>query len=127
MTFGKMPLANNFLKEKDFKKEYFFEMNVGFNENFSLFQLGKQPKAELMFNQNYPFYTGSSKFMIEHFKNFSKWLKKNYLSSNSQLIEIGSNDGTFLSNFKSSSINFLGIEPSKNMATLSNKKGILTL
>mgnify|MGYP006080856507 CR=1 FL=1 len=124
MSFGKMPLANNFLKKKDFKKEYFFEMNVGFNEDLSLFQLGKQPKAELMFNQNYPFYTGSSKFMIEHFKNFSKWLNKNYLSSNSRLIEIGSNDGTFLNNFKSTSINFLGVEPSKNMATLSNKKGI---
>jgi len=124
MTFGKMPLANNFLKEKDFKNEYFFEMNVGFNENLSLFQLGKQPKAELMFNQNYPFYTGSSNYMIEHFKNFSGWLKKNYLSSNSRLIEIGSNDGTFLSNFKSSSISFLGIEPSKNMASLSNKKRI---
>jgi methylation protein EvaC len=124
MTFGQMPLANNFLKKKDFNKEYFFEMSVGFNEDLSLFQLGKQPKAELMFNNNYPFYTGSSKFMIDHFEKFAMWLNKNYLAPNSNLIEIGSNDGTFLNNFKSSSINFVGIEPSKNMSDLSNKKGI---
>ena len=25
MSFGKMPLANGFLKEEDFRKEYFFD------------------------------------------------------------------------------------------------------
>ena len=31
MTFGKMPIANGFIKKKYFKKEYFFEMEVGFS------------------------------------------------------------------------------------------------
>ena len=30
MSFGKMPIANGFLKKKDFKDEFFFEMEVGF-------------------------------------------------------------------------------------------------
>ncbi len=128
MSFGSMPLANGFLKKSQFKKEFFYKMEVGFNEDLSLFQLAEQPEAKLMFNKDYPFFTSSSNFMINHFRLFSKWLKKNnYLKNNYNLIEIGSNDGTFLNNFKNTSINFFGIEPSKNMSDLSNKKKIPAL
>ena len=127
MSFGKMPIANGFLKKKDFKKEYFFNMEVGFSKDISLFQLNNHPKPKLMFNKNYPFFTGSSKGMINHFKKYSNWIKKNYLKNKSNLIEIGSNDGTFLSNFKGNNFNTLGIEPSSNVAKLSKKRGIKTL
>ena len=127
MSFGKMPIANGFLKKKDFKKEYFFKMEVGFSKDVSLFQLNDHPKPKLMFNKNYPFFTGSSKGMINHFKEYSYWIKKNYLKKSKNLIEIGSNDGTFLSNFKGSKINTLGIEPSSNVAKISKKKGIKTI
>jgi methylation protein EvaC len=43
------------------------------------------------------------------------------------LIEIGSNDGTFLSNFKKTKINVFGFEPSRNVAEVSKKKGINTI
>ena len=123
MSFGKMPIANGFLKKKDFKKEFFFKMEVGFSKEISLFQLNDHPKPNVMFNKNYPFFTGSSKGMINHFKEYSSWIKKNYLkNSKKNLIEIGSNDGTFLSNFNSSKINTLGIEPSSNVAKISKKK-----
>ena len=36
-------------------------------------------------------------------------------------MEIGSNDGTFLSNFNKNKIYTLGIEPSNNVAKLSKK------
>ena len=29
MSFGKMPLANGFLNENEFKTEYFYKMEVG--------------------------------------------------------------------------------------------------
>ena len=127
MTFGKMPIANGFLKKKYFKKEYFFEMEVGFSKKVSLFQLNNHPKPKMMFNENYPFFTGSSKGMINHFKNYAGWIKKNYLKKNYNLIEIGSNDGTFLNNFKNSKIKTLGIEPSSNVANVSKGKGIKTI
>ena len=127
MTFGKMPIANGFLKKKYFKKEYFFEMEVGFSKKVSLFQLNNHPKPKMMFNENYPFFTGSSKGMINHFKNYADWIKKNYLKKNNNLIEIGSNDGTFLNNFKNSKIKTLGIEPSSNVANVSKAKGIKTI
>lgn len=123
MTFGKMPIANGFLTKDEFDKEFFFDMEVAFSEKISLFQLTDHPKPEQMFNNNYPFFTGSSSYMIQHFKNYSNWIKK-FLKTNSKLIEIGSNDGTFLSNFLNSSIKAVGIEPSTNVFNESIKKKI---
>ena len=87
MSFGKMPIANGFLYEKDFKNEFFFEMEVGFNEALSLFQLNNHPSPSKMFNENYPFFTSSSEFMKLHFKKYASWIKKRYMSEYSKLIE----------------------------------------
>ena len=123
MSFGRMPLANGFLLQKNFTKEYFYEMKVGFNKKYSLFQLDSHPNPSSMFHKKYPFYTSSSKFMIEHFKKYAKWVKK-YLKINSKIIELGSNDGTFLKNFKNSKIDAIGFEPSKNVHDFAKKNGI---
>src|SRR6056300_1607387 len=131
MSFGKMPIANGFLKSKNFKKEFFFNMEVGFSKDLSLFQLNDNPKPKIMFNNNYPFFTGSSKIMVSHFKNYADWIKKKIIKNKINkkkinLIEIGSNDGTFLKNFKNHKFNILGIEPSTNVAKISKKLKINT-
>ena len=64
--------------------------------------------------------------MIEHFKNYSQWIKR-FLSNNSKLIEIGSNDGTFLENFRKLDIEYLGFEPSFNVFDEAKKKKINTI
>jgi methylation protein EvaC len=126
MSFGKMPIANGFIEKKDFSKEFFFNMEVGFNEELSLFQLNDHPSPEKMFNENYPFFTGSSEYMKSHFKGYAKFVKK-YLKTNSKIIEIGSNDGTFLKNFYSLKNQILGIEPSKSVADEAIKNNIPTI
>ena len=52
---------------------------------------------------------------------------KKYIKTNSKIIEIGSNDGTFLKNFDNQSSQIIGFEPSKNVADVSKKNGIPTL
>ena len=76
ISFGKMPIANGFLKKKEFKKEFFFDLTVLFSEELSLLQLNDHPKPRMMFNSKYPFYTSSSKFMESHFKEYANWAKK---------------------------------------------------
>jgi len=126
MTFGKMPIANGFLKKENFDSEFFFNLEVGFSEKISLLQLNDHPAPEQMFNKNYPFYTGSSQFMKTHFANYADSVKK-YLKTNSKLIEIGSNDGTFLKNFLNSNIDIVGFEPTENTALEAKKKGVKTI
>ena len=127
MSFGKMPIANGFLKKSQFKKEYFFNMEVGFSKEMSLFQLNNHPAPKQMFNKNYPFFTSSSKGMVNHFKSYANWVKKKYRKNLKNLVEIGSNDGTFLKNFKDKGINLVGFEPSKNVCEISRKSGIKTI
>ena len=127
MSFGKMPIANGFLNKNEFDKEFFFDMEIGFSENCSLFQLKEHPSPEQMFNNKYPFFTGSSEYMKKHFSTYAKFIKENYLKNKSKIIEIGSNDGTFLENFKDSNLDYVGFEPSSNVAEIANKKGIKTL
>ena len=126
MSFGKMPIANGFIKKEDFPKEFFFDMEVGFNEDISLFQLNDHPKPESMFNENYPFFTSSSEHMKIHFREYSKYIKK-FLNGKSKIIEIGSNDGTFLKNLVNDDHKILGFEPSKNVAKIALKNNIPTI
>ena len=125
INFGKMPIANGFLNKKDFKKEFFYNMGVSFSKDVSLMQLNNHPKPEMMFNENYPFFTSSSKFMKNHFNNYANWAKRKYVKTdNTRIIEIGSNDGTFLKNFKKKNFQHLGFEPSKNVSEIAKKNGI---
>ena len=128
IDFVKMPIANGFLKKKEFQKEFFFNLSVSFSEEMSLLQLDDHPRPKMMFNNKYPFFTSSSNFMKHHFMEYADWAKKRFLTKNkSKIIEIGSNDGTFLENFKTSKFDHLGFEPSKNVSDLAKKKGINSL
>ena len=70
MSFGKMPMANGFLKKKDFKKEFFYNLEVGFNQENYLFQVNDHPRSSKIFTNKYPFFTAKSKYMVDHFRNF---------------------------------------------------------
>ena len=124
MSFGKMPMANGFLSKNDFKKEFFYNLEVGFSKDIFLFQVNDHPKSQRIFNNKYPFYTNKSKFMTNHFHKYFLWLQNKFLSNKSKIIEIGSNDGTFLKNFKNNNYQHCGFEPSKNVADFSKKYGL---
>lgn len=129
MSFGKMPIANNFLQKNDFSKnEFFYDMEVYFSEKLSLFQLGNHPPITKMFNKNYAFISSTSKFMDQHFKETKNWIiKEKYLNlkKKNKIIEIGCNDGIFLKNFLSNDkVDVFGFEPSYNVAKMARNKGI---
>jgi len=128
ISFGKMPLANGFLTPDRFGDEDFFELKTAFCPNCGMFQLTEQPDREKMFNENYPFFSGTSKGMAIHFQEFAEHIKKDYLSSRDPfVVEIGSNDGIMLKHFAGAGIRHLGIEPSANVAQVAIEKGINTI
>ncbi len=125
LDLGKMPIANGFLKKKDFKKEYFFPLKAAYCKTLSLVQLVSNPDPKKMFNKNYPFYTSSSKSMMIHFKKYANWIKKNYLKKKGSLLELGSNDGTFLTNFNKNYC--VGFEPSKSVHDVAKSQKLLSI
>ena len=128
ISFGKMPIANGFIRKEEFAREYFFEMKVAHCSQCNMVQLIDQPEREQMFNENYAFFSGTSKFMGQHFKEFADEIKSNIANKKDPfVVEIGSNDGIMLRNFKNDGIRHLGIEPSKNVALVAQKDGINTI
>jgi methylation protein EvaC len=125
ISFGQMPIANGFLSPDQFADEYFFELKVGFCPACSMVQLGEQPDREQMFNENYAFFSSTSTRMAEHFRDFAELVMADYLkSADPFVVELGSNDGIMLQNFKTAGIRHLGIEPSANVAQVAMGKGI---
>tara|TARA_R110000824_G_scaffold28963_1_gene96969 strand:- start:2820 stop:4031 length:1212 start_codon:yes stop_codon:yes gene_type:complete len=121
--FGRMPIANGFIDEKDFEREYFFNLKVGFCESCKMVQLVDLVDREKLFHSEYPFFTSSSAFMVKHFKELASSLIK-LLPENAFVVEIGSNDGTTLQNFKG--CQHLGVEPSANVAAQAEINGVNT-
>lgn len=125
VSFGQMPIANGFLSPAEFANEYFFELKVVFCPNCSMVQLAEQPEREQMFNENYAFFSSTSTRMATHFRNFAQLVVADYLKSPDPfVVELGSNDGIMLQNFKNKGIRHLGIEPSANVAQVAIDKGI---
>ena len=123
LDLGKQPLANGFInKAKKFKKEYFYNLSVGFSKKSSMVQIIEGPKKEKMFNNNYSFYSSTSKYMDFHFKEFSNEIK-NFIKKKKiikpVIVEIGSNDGIMLKRFRK--YRHYGIEPAANVADVSKK------
>lgn len=129
MSFGQMPIANGFLAKEQFKDEYFFEMEVAFCQQCKMFQLVNQPEREQMFNENYAFFSGTSKAMGLHFEKFANHILDDYIKDVKDpfVVEVGSNDGSMLKHFVNKGIRHLGIEPSANVAQVAIDNGINTI
>jgi len=78
--------------------------------------------------KNYIFHTSGSKSLINHFRLYvDDVLKRFSLKNNSLIVEIGSNDGTFLKFFKEYGFHVLGIDPAVDIAYKANKDSIPTI
>lgn len=75
---------------------------------------------------DYSYTSGNSPIAISHFRKISKIIKKKFIKKGTyKLLEIASNDGTFLKNFnQNKKVNIVGIDPSKYMCKLAKKNKI---
>ena len=120
LDLGLQPLANSYVKKRDIKKkEKKFRLVLGFNpKNYLVSILNTVPK-EKMFNKDYPYKSSESKTMQNSFKELAIKIKKKFKPE--FLVEIGCNDGAFIKNFSKNRV--VGVEPCKNLAKITRKKG----
>lgn len=124
LDLGEQPLANSYLKKSQLKKkEKKIKLEIVFNDKNYLVSIKKKVSKFLMFNDDYPYRSSQSSTMIKSFRDISNEIKKKF--NPKFIIEIGSNDGTFLKNFKKNKI--IGIEPCKNVAKITKKIGYKTI
>jgi len=111
ITIGSQPISGVFLKKKIYKlKKY--PLDLYECQKCKLVQITKIPKSNEMFGSTYEYRTSLSKLMNEHISNKAKFLlQKKFVKNNSKILDIGSNDGTFLNEF-SKNKGLYGIDPS---------------
>lgn len=93
----------------------------------TLVQLGYVADPALIFPPEYPYTSGTTKILRENFADLYQNVKfLTPLQPEDLIIDIGSNDGTLLKNFKEGGHKVLGIEPSLT-AQLAEEAGVETL
>jgi len=123
INLGNQPWCNDYRLNKN----KFYPLKVFYCNNCLGAQLSYHVKKEVMFLKNY-YLSGDNIELINHFKNLTDDLKKKFFRDKEKknILDIGSNDGTFLKNFDDSWYK-LGIDPSEIAFKISKKNKINTI
>jgi hypothetical protein len=95
-------------------REGWFPAPVCYCPTCHLVQLGYVEDPTLLFAPEYKYTSGTTKSLRENFAELARQAKSRYgLTANDLVVDIGSNDGTLLSNFQAARHPVVGIEPTK--------------
>jgi hypothetical protein len=128
LDLGLQPLANS-LKNKQFENENKYPLTISYCEKSSLLQLNETIKKEILFDK-YVWVTSTSSTAKNYAQTFYTNVTKNVEldKSDDLIIEIASNDGTFLKPFLDNGHKkVIGVDPAKNISDLANKNNIKTI
>lgn len=129
ISFGDTPLADRLLTEEQLElPEYTAPLDLAFCPNCGLVQITESVPPEILFCQDYPYFSSVSPSLLQHFAESAKALiDSRKLHGNSLVIEAASNDGYMLKNFVEKGIPVLGIDPAQEQARRAQQAGIPTL
>jgi len=124
LDLGQQPLANYYLDKNQInKKERKYRLIICFDNMSKLVSIKKTFSSKMMFNNKYPYRSSMSQTMQKSFKDLAQQIKRKI--NPKKILEIGSNDGSFLKNFhKKISI---GIEPCANVEKITKKQKFNTI
>lgn len=129
LSLGTTPLADALRqKEQLLQAESKFPLNVAFCPHCSLVQLLETVPPDVLFCQDYPYYSSFSPALLQHSRaNAVDLIKSRRLNANSLVVELASNDGYLLKNFVEYGIPVLGIDPAEGPARAAEKIGVPTV
>ncbi len=128
LSLGDQPHCNRFLRKEELGgQEHWYPLDLYFCEDCGLVQLGYVVPPEVMF-RDYPYVSGTTVTLTNHFHQLARDIVERFnLTPGSQIVDIGSNDGTFLQGFKKQRMRVLGVDPAVNIARMANEAGIETI
>ncbi len=117
LDFGNVPLAGGFLKENDFPNEKYYPLTLKLCQDCYLVQVTNVVPAEVLFTENYFFFSSAIQTLVDHFTAFAHEINASYLKGvdQPQVLEIGCNDGVLLRPLSKMGIRTIGIDPATNV------------
>jgi SAM-dependent methyltransferase len=126
--FGDVPLGNNLAGSYD--KALLadrYPLSVNQCAACGHFQLTIAVSPKKLYATNYTYLSGIGKSFVLHFQEYAAWVQDRCnLQSNSLVVDVGSNDGTCLKEFKKLGFRVCGVDPASVPAQLANEAGIHT-
>ncbi|MBK7189450.1 MAG: class I SAM-dependent methyltransferase [bacterium] len=102
-----------------------FPLEVVFCPECSLVQILETVDPAMLFDDDYPYFSSFSKYLLEHSrKNVLELIERRKLGPQSLVIELASNDGYLLKNYVEKGVPVLGIDPVKSLCEAAEKIGV---
>ena len=127
LSLGLIPPVNQMTKiDQKPKEQIFYPTEIYYSPVSKLVQLGITVDQKILFPKEYPYTSSTTKILRENFSELSEEVFSNFkISSEDLVIDIGSNDGNLLSNFKNYT-RVLGITP-EDIGKIAIERGIPTI
>ncbi len=124
LPLGEHPLANGFLRHDQLSQpEARFPLDVHVCLDCGLIQVADQVPPEYF--RHYVYIPSAAAAMHIHFAELAESLSRRFLGTGDALtVDIGCNDGLFLSLLHKQGERTLGIDPATNIAELAREKGV---
>jgi SAM-dependent methyltransferase len=103
------PVANALFHEPNYDR---YPLDLIYCANCEHIQLASAPDPDGVFTE-YRYKSGVSGFFIKHFEEYAKTIDLIHKGESNKLLEIGSNDGYLLKQFKDLGWDVIGVEPSE--------------
>jgi SAM-dependent methyltransferase len=128
LSLGETPLADELVDPQDNGNEPRYPLDVAFCGTCSLVQLLETVAPEVLFDEDYPYFSSFSEDLLAHSRgNAHRLISERRLGPTSLVVELASNDGYLLRNFAERGIPVLGIDPAPGPAEAAEAIGIPTL
>jgi SAM-dependent methyltransferase len=129
LSLGETPLADGLLTPEQLElPEPRFPLTVTFCAGCSLVQLQEIVAPEIVFGEDYPYFSSFSDALLDHSRrNVQSLIEMRGLGEDSLAVELASNDGYLLQFFAKEGIPVLGIDPAPGPAAAAEANGIPTL
>ncbi len=123
------PASNSFLTSEQLNEpETFYPLKVYTCHNCYLVQVDEYKASDAIFDSSYVYFSSYSSSWLAHAKSYTEMMINRFgYNTESQVIEIASNDGYLLQYFKEKNIPVMGVEPTANTAEVAMGKGIKTI
>lgn len=129
LDLGFAPPSNAYLNQADLSKpEKYYPLKIKVCDHCWLVQTEDYAQADELFSPDYAYFSSTSSSWLAHAKSYVEQMTQRlWLSSDSLVIEVASNDGYLLKNFVAAGIPCLGIEPTASTAAAAELLGIPVL
>ena len=118
------PIGDNYIKKQS-QKLRLYPLNLNLCTKCKFVQLSHVINPDIVYGK-YLYVTQTSSGLPTHFKNLvKKLIDKNIITKKSEVLEIGSNDGTLLKFLESFGCNVLGVDPASELCKKNISKTII--